>query len=168
MENGKIIKLLTHLLEITSKNAEKLDSLENKFNLLSKESKKISLAKKIVDDKRYITKAELQEKLGLKTWRSWQTILLGFVGDKDYNIHTGIGKSPTMIVSLKNHNSAISLASKIFKEMKKGQQIDIVSLKNKFGKDENFCKELINMILTIFPKRTEKSKMLPLAVKKLY
>ena len=167
-EENKIIKLLTHVLEILGKNTEKLDKLDDRINLLTTESKKIPLAKKMVDDKRFITKKELQEELELKTWKGWQALLLEFQSDKNYNIHTGIGRAPTIIVSLKNHNSSISLASKIFNELKKGKQIDVNILQKKLNKDEAFCKEVMNSILHIFPERTKKSQIPPFAVKKLY
>lgn len=166
-DSEKQIKMLSQILKIVCDLKDEQETINIKIDLLNGESKRIESAKVLIDERRYISKEELQEKVNIKNWKSWQTLVMNIQSDKDYNIHSGVGRAPTIIVSLKDPNSPVTLASNIFKNMKKGHHLYLENLKNKL-KSEALSNEVFKMISIIFPERIKKSQMLPWSIQRIY
>ncbi len=157
-ENEKIEKIIGMLATSLNQIGElsgKIEKIEGRLDILTKTGEFVEKAKEIIKLKKYITKSELMHQVGLKpsNWKVWKEIIEKCEEESHlFGIHHGTGRSETLIVSL-NSGSLLSMASRFFKEIKKGQNITLPIIETKFNVDEGKAKEIVNIIRGIFKNR---------------
>lgn len=150
----KQTKLLTTILSEISKINEKIETIENRMSALSNMSENITNAKKILEIKKILTQRELMSELGLSknSNRSWKEIKEGLEEQKIADIHTGMGSAKTTII-YKNENSALSIASELFKKLNKKKDYNLSFVMKEFNIDEKKARLVLKEMYNIFPER---------------
>ena len=138
---------LVLILELITELKQEIIEIKEKLFLTSN---RVEKAKKIIKARGYISKKQLiTEQFGSKGgryWQAWQEIKYSLDRDPDFLIFHGVGNSETMIIYSGNHNSPVSLAAKIFKQIKKGKSLTKDQL-IKYGVEDKEKEAVFNIIV---------------------
>ena len=115
MEKNNEIKILETLGELI----DKIEKIEGKISLLTKTSEHTERIKELLSKRKILTKKQILEEIGIsgKAWRGWKEIADNLSSDPKINIHSGLGRYETIVIYLNEHDSLISMASRLFKSL---------------------------------------------------
>lgn len=162
MENEKLVILIQQILSQQGEVLDRIEKMENKLNILTKTSEHTEKIKDLLTKRKILTKKQVLEEIGIsnKSWRGWSEIVSSLSADPKINVHSGAGRSETIIIHLNDYDSLVSMASRLFNSLAVGKKnqprdygIDYVC--KMFDIDQEKATQVLNEAKRIFDGRIQ-------------
>lgn len=147
-------KILVLLMNQHTEFQERMEKIEVLLSSLSKTPEYVEKAKKVLSEKKILTKRQLLEEVGVSI-RLWKAIYEELNKDPKIHIHSGGGRVETILVNI-NDNSLITYASNLFKSLKKDKDYSLEYISHFFNVDLEKSQAILNEAVKLFGGRIKR------------